>query len=69
MLLAGRFGGTRQLEAMNPHNGAAGEWRRVEYRATTSLGKTKASVMAALRHVRLNPECRVREVEIVRIER
>jgi hypothetical protein len=57
--------------AMNPTpTGAAPQegFQPAEYRCVTSLGEIKAGIMAAMRHQRLNPEFRLAEASVVRVE-
>lgn len=62
---------TVQLMTMNPDpdGGAPREgFQPVEYRCVTSLGEIKAGIMAAMRHHRLNPDFRLAEATVVKVE-
>lgn len=62
---------TIQLMAMNPTSSGAAPregFQPVEYRCVTSLGEIKAGIMAAMRHHRFNPDFRLEEVSVVRVE-
>jgi hypothetical protein len=44
------------------------EDRSVTYTVVTQRGELKAAVMAAIRHARVEPDARIRDVEIIRVE-
>jgi hypothetical protein len=61
---------TIQLMVMNPtpRGAAPPDFQPIEYRCVTSLGEIKAGVMAAMRHHGFNPDFRLAEVSVVRVE-